>query len=403
MSNRIISKKADTFIKVILFFISPFISFLYSLRNIKSNSSYIVFFLFAVFFGMAFTIPENYKGDAIFYQLRFIWSTGYDYTDFKLLLHDYFEFSDKGKDIYSDTISFLVSRISDNYHLLFCIFAAIFAFFMLKSFRFLTREQALDNSFISFLLTLIFILSNFIFNINGVRFWTASWIAVYSIFQIFKNNDKRYFLLACVTPLIHVSFFAFIVVLVISYITKKYDKFWIFMFLISFLVSNIAANLVSSLGDYLPGFMSNTVSRYTNADYMTQRVDELVMYVKIIYFIQKLIFNLVILLFVINRKLILSSTAKNLYSFLIIWVTFVNITISIPSFGGRFLILSLPIITYIWLVTFKNNLQYKTILYLFVIAFSYNFFQQIRGFFQVTEIYFYIFNPFYLIYNYLLT
>jgi len=402
MKNITLSNKTDTLIKVILFLISPFVSFLYSLRNIKSKSSYIVFFLFCVFFGMALTIPENYSGDASVYQKRFEYITNYDNTKFLSMLQNYSEFDDGEKDIYFKTTAFIVSRISGNYHTLFCVFAAIFAFFMLKSLRFLTREQEFDNSFIPFLLVTIFILSNFIFNINGVRFWTASWIGIYSVFQIFINNNKKYFLLACVTPLVHVSFFAFVIILIVGYFTKQYEKFWIFMLFISFILSNIMVNLVSSFGDYLPSFMSNTVSIYTDVDYVKQREEDLVLYARIFSFLRQLMINIVVLLFIRNRKTISSPTTKNLYFFLIIFTTFVNFVMPIPSFGGRFLALSLPLIAYIWVIAFKNTMQYRPILYLFIVAFSYHFFLQIRGFFKLTEIDFYIFNPFYIINKYLL-
>jgi hypothetical protein len=350
---------------------------------------------------MAFTPPFGYQGDGIRYISYFEKISTIDNNDFHLLMQRYFQFDDGDKDIYIKIIYFLVSRISGNYHLLFCVLAAIFAFFMLKSLYFLTTEKKFNSSFVSYLLVFTFIFSNSVFNINGARFWTASWIGIYTIFQIFKNGNKKYFLLACITPLVHVSFYVFVIILLISYMTHKYNKFWISMLFASFVLSNISADMVQSLSDHIPDFLYRTTSAYSNTDYIEQRQEETALYYKVIFFLQQVILNVIVLFFIRNKQVIFSSSLNTIYSFLIIWMSFVNFTIPVPSLGGRFMILSLPIIAYIWLIAFKQTKQYNPILYLFLIIFSYNFFQQIRGFFKVTEIEFIISNPFYLIKHYL--
>lgn len=52
-------ENTDKALKIILFLVSPFIAALYALRNIKTKSSFVVFFLFAVFFGMSFTVAPS--------------------------------------------------------------------------------------------------------------------------------------------------------------------------------------------------------------------------------------------------------------------------------------------------------------------------------------------------------
>jgi hypothetical protein len=61
----------DKTIKIILFVFFPFLSFFYSLKRLNTKSSFVVFYLFAILFGMAFTVPISPTAeigiDGIFY------------------------------------------------------------------------------------------------------------------------------------------------------------------------------------------------------------------------------------------------------------------------------------------------------------------------------------------------
>lgn len=399
------SSKGNFIIKLGLFLFNPILGFITSLMQIKSKSSYIVFFLFSFIFGISFVVPSDkhsgYTGDGVTYRLKFEKMATYKTTDFNYIVNDYLEFDEGDKDFYVLATSFLVSRFTSNYHWVFGIFAIVFSFFMLKSLRFLTEENKYQNSFYCFLLATMFIMSNPIFNINGVRFWTAAWVGVYCLFHIFKNNDKRYLVLACVTPFIHVSFFVYLVVLLIALLFKKYNKVWIVLFCLSFFISEISILLLESAESYLPDFVSRMIRLYTDPEIMSMKEEKKVWYAAIFSFPPRLIVNLMILFFYKNRNFIKENrTSYNLYLFLIVWMTFVNFTMLVPSLGGRFFQLAIPIITYIWLTIF-NGKKYTKWIIAFYIAFAASYLYFIKLIFKVTEIEFYVTNPFYLIYSYL--
>ena len=401
-----ISEKADKVIKLILFLISPFIAFLYSLRNMKAKSSYVVFFLFCVFFGMAFTVPsgksEEFGLDGAVYRQIFEQSSIYNSDEYVLLLSDYAQFDEGSKDFYVISLSFLLSRLTDNYHVLFLVYAIVFAFFMLKSFRFLTEEKEFDASLLSFLLAAMFILSNSIFNINGVRFWTASWIFVYGVFQVFRNNNKRYFLLICLSPMVHVSFYFVAALSLIAYFTKKYDRFWITLFVVSFFISNFSVVVLEYISQYLPTILSRIVQSYIRESYILKREEQIGFLKSVFDFLQWLYVNIIIFLFYKNRQIIKHlPKAYNLYLFLIIFMTLVNFTMPIPSVGGRFIMLSLPIVAYIWLLVFKGR-KYNVVLYLYPVVFLFSLYRLVGLYMRVTNLEFYLMNPFYLINKYLL-
>lgn len=398
--------KGNILIKLGVFLFNPILGLTVSLTQIKSKSSYLIFFLFSLIFGISFVVPSGrhsgeYTGDGVVYREKFEQISKYDTKDLSYLFADYSEFDDGDKDFYVIAMSFLVSRFTDNYHWIFGVYAIVFAFFMLKSLRFLTEEKNFDNSFYCFLLATIFIMSNPIFNINGVRFWTAAWIGVYSLFHIFRNNDMRFLILACLTPFVHVSFFVFLFILLIALFFRKYNKFWIILFGISFFVSEISFLILESVESFFPEFISRTIRLYTDSEVMVIKEESKVWYAGVFTFPPRLIVNLIVVFFIRNNKLIKEhAKSYNLYLFLIVWMTFVNFTMQVPSLGGRFFQLAIPVIVYIWLTAF-NNQKYSKWIALYYIAFAFPYLYLVNLIFKVTEIEFYIANPIYLMFYYL--
>ncbi|MDH5828696.1 EpsG family protein [Sphingobacterium faecium] len=401
------TKRENKVIKYILFLINPFFGFFATFGDLKSKSSYVIFLSFSVLFGICFSVPSgrtaDFTGDGAVYRYRFDRMAEQSNDDFEKVYNEYIQFEEGEKDFYVTAVSYVTSRFTANYHWVFAVFAFVFSFFMLKSFRFLTEEKDFTNSFYCFILAIIFIMSNSIFNINGVRFWTAAWIGVYCIFQIFVNRDNKYFLLALITPFVHVSFFVYLLILVLAYFSKKSNAFWFVMFLISFFVANFTQDLLKASESYFPAFISRTISLYTDQNIINQRNEDTLWYVKIFSFLESFMVNFMVILFYKNRALFLhNKRAYNLFLFLIVWMTFVNFSSAIPSLGGRFIQMSLPLIAYLWLIVFIRERRYQNLLVFFLIAFSIDFIYALRSILKVTEIDFYISSPLYLLYHYLL-
>ena len=397
----------DKAAKIVLFLISPFFSFLYSLRTMNTRSSYVVFFLFAVFFGMAFSVSNTRTEGSIdgisyrayFEEYKYI-SANYYFEG----LNEFLTFDEGKKDYYFDTVAFYVSRITDNYHVMFMVFAIIFAFFSLKTFKLFITDNKFDISFASFILAYLF-MANQIFNINGMRFWTAAWVGVYALFQIFGKKNKRYFLLLLLTPFFHGSFWIFIAVVVLAYLLMKFNKVWVVLFFISFFVGSIAVELLQETSDLLPAFMQRMIASYTDADYIQLRNEGGTGF----YWVSKLFstlvrfyMNFMVYLFIRNSKIIKANPkTKSFYLFLLVYMTFVNFTMAVPSLGGRYMTLAYPLIDYIWLVNFKG-VKYKKFLYSMPVIFLFSFYGWIRYYLIVLDFEFFVSSPFYLIYNYLI-
>ena len=339
-----------------LFFIHPFTALLLAFNNLRSKYSFVVFFLFSILFGYTF-IAQNETADSFDYVKKFNHYKEVASEKYEKDIAQYLTLDSKISDIYDITSYYLVSSVSDSYHLLFALWAFVFSFFFLKAFRFFVNRPEFNKSLIVYIIAFFFFFSNPISNINGVRFWTAAWIAVYAIFEIVINKNNRYVLLAFITPLIHISYLSFIGVLLVYLITIKYDKLWVIIFIITFFLGNIAIELVQNSSDSLPTALQNMIWSYTESSLAQKRMEgiDIALYAKILNKLPYFFINALIFIFIAKSKNIKQSKdAYSAYLFLLIWMSFVNFTLPIPSFGARFFFLGIPIVMYISLIMYNQ-------------------------------------------------
>ncbi len=380
--------------KFLLFFLYPFGGFLYALITLKNKSSLLVFFLWFVLFGYTFR-AQNENADSFYYVQQFEREKSYTANYYIETIQDYFTFNSNIKDIYDTTSIFLVSRLTYNYHFLMAFWAAVFAFFYLKSFSFLVFNSNFKYALPFFLLAFIFAFNNPIFNINGVRFNTAVWIGVYSLFQIFINKKSHYFFLGLLTPLMHGSFMIFDLLLLVVYVTGKYENVWIALFITSFFVSLMPyLGLYYQYQDYFPTFIQHAYENYMSDDSIQVRLESkinLPLYAKIFnnlprYFILGCTF-----LFIKDRKVFVDNyKSKIAFSILLIFLTFSNFAYTIPSLGGRFFIFVTPFVAYILVDSYQFFRKYNWLVYLIPFVYSYQLLQWYRNMMWASDTYLYI-------------
>jgi hypothetical protein len=286
---------------------------------------------------------------------------------------------------------------------MFMIFAAIFAYFALKSLKIFTSEYTSDKSYIYFVLLFLFMF-NSIFNINGARFWTASWVGVYGLLTLFVKDNKKGWLFIIITPLFHGSYWLFLLIVLVASYLKRFEKSWIVLFFVSFIFSSFATEIIAKSLNILPPFLMKMADSYTSAEYLESR-QATTSYQKIDFVLKILVriyINIMVYFFIKNSSIIKSNPkTKNLYLFLLVWMTFVNFSSSVPSLGDRFLLFSYPLIAYIWLVSF-GTLKYKRFFDLFPIVFSLTIYAIFTLYTSVLDWTFFFSSPFVLIYKYLI-
>lgn len=386
-------------VKILLFLLSPVLGLLCSLKSLNTKSTHLIIFLFCLTFGVAFTVTNirtDGSIDGITYRAEFEEYGKESASTFVDDFERYIDFEDGDQDFYFKTLTFAVSRFSSNYHVFFLFVALIFAFFQLKTLKFFTSHDNFSNSL--FCLILFFLFTwNQIFNINGLRFWTAAWIAVYSCFQLLVNKNKAYLLLAMLTPFVHGSYFLYLIVLVIYYLFGKFEKPWTVLFLCSFIVSTVAVEITRDAAVFLPDIFSKKIDFYTDSSYITETgsgsgfwfIDRFFQTLSFIY-----INIMTLILLFKNKQCPKSDQNRPLLRFLVIWMCFSNIFMPVPSVGGRFIQLSYPIIAYLWLSYFSNK-RYSTFIYLLPFIWLMNIYYMIGHYMYVLDLEFFVTSPIY--------
>lgn len=360
------TRDKDAGTKYVLFILSPLISLIYSIKNSNSKSSYIVFFLFALFFGFAFEIENATTIDGYRYVELFqaFASSAYD---IKKNFVEWLSFGADDKDFYLQTICYIVSAFTSNYHFLFLALAAVFSFFQLKSLKFLTNSPSFKNDFYSISLIIVFIGANQIFNINGARFWTAVWVAIYCLFELLYNNNRKYLLLLLVLPFFHAAFLLFPLLYAVYWLTKSFGKLWIILFIISFFLGNISNIFFQNMSNYLPDTLQMFNERYTSVEAFEENIER-EKSLSLLYILTSNMSNLYVgaLVIIINKYIdrIKHSAYYNLYIFLLVLSTFANVTMPIPSLGGRFILMTYPLLAFLCL----NILSKQKFIYLIYLA-----------------------------------
>ena len=397
------SRISNDKLKYFFLLIWPFGAFLSALTDIRSKSSRVVIFIFWLLFGLSF-IPKNQEADSYGYYQEFIQNNDITFSDLKNSYEEYFSFDGEQKEIYTITMVFIVTRLTDNYHILFFAYALIFAFFYMRSFGFLLNDENFKQSFVCLLIAFLFTFSNPIFNINGVRFWTASWISVYGLFKIIVDRDYRYLLIFGITPLIHLSFLSFFIVLIAAVLLVRYEKLWMVVFAISFLSGTILQELLLNYFDIFPKVIQNTINSYASDMSLmerTQKFENMPSYAVILFKLPYYYLNVLVCIIILSRnKINLSIKDKNLFTLILILFSFANFTYAIPSFGTRYFALVIPFIALL-LLRIWDEINIKWYIYAIPFVYSYSILYWFRRMVSISEPYLYLSSLPHIVFKYL--
>lgn len=307
--------------------------------------------IFSLYFGYSLT-PKSPNLDSFrIIELFQSWDSIFpSITDF---IHEFVKFDNPYvKDLFEGLIFFLVHSFSENYHFIFLCCAFVFSFYKLKVFDYFLRDYKYDSLHI--ILTIFFFASIPLFEINGFRFFTASWVALFATLRIIVDNNKRYLYLLALTPLIHITFLFYLLTFVLSYAASKKinERIIAFMFIVSVIVSMLWNTLpnIGNLGDSVFGHL---LSSYINNDYKAE-IDTAVQeshFIKLFSPLRYLYYNIIALILYSNCK---DSEQKKFMTFLLACLSISNVVGFIPSMSRFFTVLT-PLI----LIQFNKEVSYN--------------------------------------------
>lgn len=401
-NNHVLQTKQRGAIKIVLSLLYPFGAFIYSLFDVKSKSSYWVFAFFCVLFGLTF-IATSDQLDSTRYVEQFQAFCLDPEGNIAYIFDEYLNNDTQIKDIYIYIMYYISARIDgDNYHVLFALFSIVFSYFYLKSMRLLTSNKNFEYSALCFILLFIFTFSNPILNINGVRFWTAAWIAVYIMLCVIVERKYIYIVFIATLPFIHVSYYVFIVFFLISYLLKNHVNLLFSLYILSFFFSDVVLNFLPERSPELPAVFDHLLYSYVYSDKAIAKMEETGIYDIPTYarFLNNLprYFGIVsvFFLYTIRYSLKKSPFAYPLFGFYLGYNTLVNFTSVIPSMV-RFYALGTPILVYLWIESLIKYKQFRWLLLISPLLYAYPLLYWYRRMTWVTDPYLLVTNTIHLL------
>ena len=381
--------------KLPLFFLNPFLSAIVSLKNIRDGVSHRILYLWFLVFGIGFC-AMNEAADSFRYVEEFMMESQYTWGRYLLEVKEWATFESNIKDIYTLTVNVLVGKFTSNYHWTYLIYAAVFGFFYIKSLKIFLKHQMVKKEIVFYALLFMFCYSNPIFNINGVRFWTAAWIGVYVALNLFVERKYRMIPLLILMPLVHGSSVIWVVIMLAAIILSRFQKVTIGLYLASSFVS--AVSYLNILNDYsymLPQFMQNQIWSYTESEMALERLAGIseygAAYADFLIALPGYFQILLCILLILNRKEInQNKKAGILMTVMLALAAITNFLSGIPSMG-RFQAFVIPFLVIVWSMNHDILKKYDRYFYAVPILYAYSLLYWYRHMSSVTELYLYIF------------
>ena len=343
-------------IAVFLSFLFPFVGLCYTLIHWRESWAKNVFWIICVYLGAVFVYcPEGTilgigsDGGRYVLWLQEMYDSG---IGFRGIL-DLYLVDAHTMDLYFPIVCYVVSRFTDNGHVLFTVFAVVFGFFYSRNIWYVLEK--ISNKRLGFLIILVFLffLTNPITHINGARYNTAIHIYVYALLPFLIDNDRSKLWWLVTVPFVHFSFLYVVVMATIYVLLPRRilvgNRLFLFLavavFIGSLFVNSLNLTSVSEvLEAYSPESFEERIDMYVSQDVADKRAEAMAVtnwYVGASGIIKYWIYSLLLLLILpsVMRNSMSETNYSNLYSFTLIFGAFANIMALIPS-GGRFLLVS---------------------------------------------------------------
>lgn len=356
--------------EILLFFLWPFASLIFALRQFRSPKAMTFFWLFCIYFGFAFIVPENVPGspDSARYaaRLQTLHAEPISFNQLTDMLYSgqgRVDIYEKGKlDIYEPIVTWSVSIFTGDARFLFAVFATVFGYFYTQNLWIIFSMIKTEISWIILLMILTYAMTNPIWEINGVRMWTAAHIFLYGSLRYILFEEKKGLIWAGISILVHYSFlFPFTLLVIYLFLPVNLTFLFIFYVIASFFVD---ANLSSirQVLFFLPDVYHSKVNDYTtevSSVIRTSAYNSQSWHIKFAGLSLKWVLNLWIFAayWFRNYWIEQSSDLKRLFSYALFIGGFAHLASSLIS-GGRFLTISRGLFFAFFILFVHNHFQF---------------------------------------------
>ena len=264
--------KSNKLILWIIFLISPFITFLISIKNFKLPENRIFILLFFTLLGYTFIPIAESDGDR--YKTDYIQQHDYSFSQYIEDVQLTFKGKSDSPDYYLKTIKYVSFLFSSDYR----VFFLLVGFFYYRAFMKLIFSvwnftfEGENKIFIGYFLGCCFI-HNLTAGLNGIRFPLAFVIFSYGALNLVLKENFKFLLIALSSVLIHFSLGFSCIFLMLFYLAKfPSNKNTLFLFLIiTFLLSSIFPTFITTYISFFGDSIGNKVQTYSGDDFVELR------------------------------------------------------------------------------------------------------------------------------------
>jgi hypothetical protein len=256
--------------KILFFVIWPFVSFIHSLFELRSRSSWLIIVLFYGLCG--FFYPFSFEGnfDVVRHANRFMEAVNEPFSVFFGRLTDLYTSDVYKPDLLQPLIEFIVSRVTDDYRFYFTALAMVMAFFLVKFVGTVARQTTgkdFSNEVIIWCVLLLVLILVPPYRLSGFRQVTAMLVFCYGGYRAVVLGESRYHWLVISACLIHFSFLGLLPFYGIYFLVGNRVWFYFLMIGAAFYLSDAAAITLGDFAVSMEGQLGQRLRGYSSADY----------------------------------------------------------------------------------------------------------------------------------------
>ncbi len=390
------SVSRDIGLILLFFLIWPFGAFLYALYYYNKKESKIVFILFTGLFGYSM-LPMSPGLDLYRVLHEFPTYSSLSYSDFKQSFRNLYSNSGDSAsvDLYRDTVTFIVSRFTENGKWLMLAFGLFTGYAYTKVLSlFIGEGQERNIHLYILIISFSFIIS--IDQISGVRFCLAAYVFFFGAIHVIINGDKRYLFVAALAILIHFSFITVVLLLIVFLKLKNYPGIIYALVILSFILPNLLHSYILQYAGIFGQAIEARTELYKDLTSELNYGADTSWYVRYRISLMQIFCYLVLVLTRIRKKFInYSDRTSDLFFFCLLVLTFVNFTMDIPHLGYRFQFIFLMFSMYYLYKLYTENSESVLIARLIYTALPFSIlmiFYGLRSILYLTPLSLYLFN-----------
>lgn len=331
-----------------LWLFNPFLSCLYLFNRFRITQNILPFLLVSFFIGSSFIIQLESNNDSVRYVKEF--ERYFDEQEsLSIVLSRAYNIGGKTLDLYQPLVTWIVSRFTDNYKILYGIFGLVFGYFWFSTLKLVSEFMPPKKTRLIIVLFVFLALINPIWNINGVRMWTAAQVFIFGLLSYYLKQNNKGLIFVFSSLFFHFSlalpvFIWFTFTLLLHFLPKIFSlQVAFFIYVACFFFGQISASELNDLFSYLPEFLQQKKS-YLNEDYVEKVSKSKTNFnwyinwsqdlkVYIIVFFNFLLFNKM------RAKDLMNNEKTKIVTLILLFSAFFVLIKEVPS-GRRFLVIS---------------------------------------------------------------